>query len=390
MIVLIPSYEPGPYLVPLVNRILLSDPGIDVVVVDDGSGPAFEEVFADARLAGATVLQHDTNRGKGAALKTGFRFVVGHHPGRSVVTADADGQHTPQDIERIAAQVRLDAACGDPRLVLGVRTFGRDVPPRSRFGNAVARGLFRMAAGWRSTDTQTGLRGIPGRMLPWMLEVPGERFEYEITVLLRLRGAGLAARELPIQTVYLEHNASSHFRPILDSLRVTLPLLLFVGSSLLAFLVDTMALLAFAWLLAPLLGASLVVPVIAARLVSASTNYAVNRRFVFRRTGQPAGARSRARYAVLALSLLAANILLVEALTALALPLLAAKVVTELLLYATSYAAQRRLVFGMDQRKSRPQAARAAGIDSSLTRHSSRIAATPQLGEGKTPLERNR
>ena len=170
--------------------------------------------------------------------------------------------------------------------------------------------------------------------------MPGERFEYEQNVLLRSGRAGVATRELPIETVYLDANASSHFRPIVDSLRVVLPLALFAGSSLLAFAIDTVALL----VLTALTG-WLVPSIVAARVLSASVNFAVNRRLVFRPVhGRTAG--QALRYALLASALLASNVVWLEALTGLGVPLVAAKIATEGVLFVTGYGAQRTFVFG--------------------------------------------
>ena len=345
MILLIPAFEPGARLVPLVREVRERDADLDVLVVDDGSGPRFAAVFDEARRAGAIVVHHDTNRGKGAALKTGFREVIQRWPGEDVVTADADGQHTVTDILRIADALRDDAAVHRTGLVLGCRQFEGTVPLRSRLGNAVARRLFRAASGWSASDTQTGLRGIAAGMLPWLLTVPGERFEYETQMLLRLRGAGFDAREIAIETVYLDQNASSHFRPIVDSLRVTLPILLFAGSSFLAFLIDTAAVLVLSALLSPWLASWLVVSIVGARLLSASVNFVVNRRLVFRRRGRRDALRHAVRYGVLALALLASNVVWMQALTGLGVPLVVAKIVTEGVLFITSYQAQRRFVF---------------------------------------------
>nr|WP_315266349.1 glycosyltransferase [Microbacterium lemovicicum] len=349
MIILIPAYEPGEHLVPLVRDLLDQDPDVEVLIVDDGSGDAFEGRFAAAHRAGARVLAHPANRGKGAALKTGFRDIDERGSGDDVVTADADGQHTARDILRVADALRADSARGASVLVLGARGFRGGVPLRSRVGNAISRALFRVAAGWGASDTQTGLRGIPVGMLPWLRQVPGERFEYEIEMLLRLGRAGFAAREIRIETVYLAQNASSHFRPLVDSLRVTLPLLLFAASSLLAFLVDTVALL----ILQALTG-SLLASIVGARLVSASVNFAVNRRIVFRGPRRTRVSTQAARYAGLAALLLASNVVWMEALTGAGLPLLLAKAVTEAVLFVTSFQVQRRFVFGRSATAGRP------------------------------------
>lgn len=341
MIVLIPAYEPGQALPRLVAELRREHPLADVIIVDDGSGATYASVFDETRRAGATVLTHPANRGKGVALRTGIAHAVRAHPGAAVVTADADGQHTVADIGRVAHETGDAQRSGIPTLILGCRAFTGDVPLRSRAGNAVARGIFRLAAGWSLGDTQTGLRGIPADLLPWVAAQPGDRFEFEQNVLLRSRQAGVAVREVPIETVYLDHNASSHFRPLVDSVRVMLPLLLFAGSSLLGFLVDTVALL----VLSALTG--LLVPsIIAARVLSASVNFAVNRRLVFGRRGGSALPRQLGRYAVLAVALLATNIVWIEALTRIGTPLLAAKVVTEAVLFVIGFGVQRAFVFG--------------------------------------------
>jgi len=345
MIVLIPAYEPGARLEPVVAGLVDADPDLEVVVVDDGSGPEFTETFERVERRGATVLRHVHNRGKGAALKTGLDYVLTAHPGDDVVTADADGQHPVPDILRVADALREDIVVGTPTLVLGCRSFMGRVPARSRAGNALARGVFRLAAGWSLTDTQTGLRGIPSGLLEWVRAQPGERFEFEQNVLLRCRRDGVPTREVAIETVYLEGNASSHFRPVVDSARVALPLVMFAGSSLLAFAVDTVALL----VLNALTG--LLVPsIVAARVLSASVNFAVNRRMVFPgSTGSPAGrggATGQAlRYALLAVALLASNVVWLEALTEAGVPLVAAKIATEAVLFVTSYGVQRSFVF---------------------------------------------
>jgi putative flippase GtrA len=239
---------------------------------------------------------------------------------------------------RVAEALRTDGT--EETLVLGCRGFVGSVPARSRVGNSIARGVFRVAAGWALTDTQTGLRGIPARMLSWMRAQPGDRFEYEQNVLLRCRRDGWATRELRIETVYLADNASSHFRPLVDSLRIGVPLLLFTASSLLAFVVDSLALLLFT-----VLTGWLVPSIVAARMLSAAVNFLVNRRMVFRRRRAEGLGGQGASYALLALALLASNIVWMSLLTSLGVPLLAAKVVTELALFLTSYAVQTRFVF---------------------------------------------
>ncbi|WP_440709490.1 GtrA family protein [Herbiconiux sp. YIM B11900] len=369
MIVLIPAYEPDARLVEVVRELRAAAPGVSVLVVDDGSGPTFARVFGQARDAGAELIGYPVNHGKGYALKAGFAWVQAQHPHEAVVCADSDGQHRVADILRVAAEL-ADAVPGvvpgvvpgageapdasasgsvagsgsgsasGSTMVIGGRRFTGRVPLRSRLGNTVARGTFRLATGLEVGDTQTGLRGYPAGMLPWLREVKGERFEYELNALLGAGAAGYGIRELPIETVYLDHNASSHFRPVRDSLRVMRPFLRYAASSLAAFAIDlTMLAVLFA------ATGSLLLSVIGARLASASVNFVVNRQLVFRARRRRPVARDALRYAALAVVLLSASYGLLDLATGIGVPLLAAKLVTDTLLYLAGFLLQRRLVF---------------------------------------------
>lgn len=335
MIILIPAYEPDERLVRLAASIRAASDA-HVVVVDDGSGSDYRQVFDAARALGCTVIGHATNRGKGHALKEGFRYVALHHPGEDVVCADCDGQHTVVDIVRVAD--RLRSAHG--AMVLGERRFTGVVPARSRLGNAATGVLVRMATHLPVHDTQTGLRGYPASMLDWLQTVDGDRFEYELNLLLHATGAGYEVEEIGIETIYLDGNLSSHFRPVVDSVRVCAPLLRFSLSSLAAFGLDTVALLALHTLTGNLLAS-----VVGARVISSTVNFLTNRRLVFAHGQDKRIGAAAIQYWTLAVALLAASYGLLSALTHAGLPLLAAKVLTEATLFAVSYQVQRRLVF---------------------------------------------
>jgi putative flippase GtrA len=333
VIVLIPSYQPGSTLADVVRGLRLDAPRLRVVVVDDGSGPGYDAAFRAAVAEDAEVLRYTGNRGKGHALKTGLRHVLAHYPHEHVVTADSDGQHSTADILRVAERLEH----GDGGLVLGGRRFVGAVPVRSRFGNAVSRRVFQLASGCAVHDTQTGLRGLPAALLPRLLLVEGERFEYESAVLLDCASAGVGIDEIPIETIYLDQNASSHFRPVVDSLRVMRPLLAFALVSLLLDLVALEVLYA--------LTGSLLASVLGARAVSGIANFVANRRVVFRARGARTLGRDAARYLALALAVVAAGYGLLAALTALGVPLLAAKVLSETVLWVVGFQVQRRVVF---------------------------------------------
>jgi exopolysaccharide biosynthesis protein/putative flippase GtrA len=349
VIVLVPAYEPDARLVDLVDA-LSRVPEVDgIVVVDDGSGPDHREVFSAAEARGAEVVVSATNEGKGSALKHGFAWIAEHHPGHVVVCADCDGQHLPEDVVRVGR----DAAEQPDTIVLGVRRFTGRVPLKSRFGNNLTRALFAVSTGRRVSDTQTGLRAYHPSMLPWLAEVPGRRFEYELEVLLRSGDAGLSVKEVPIATVYLDGNESTHFRPVVDSLRVYAPLVRFCASSVSAFLVDVVVLQ-----LLYLATDHLAVSVVGARVASSTFNFAVNRRFVF---GGADSTRSISamQYFSLVLAILFANYWSMHLwYIVVGLPLLVAKVVTELALFTVSYQVQKRFIFRRGREASTTEARR--------------------------------
>lgn len=328
---LIPAYEPDDRLVDLVSALGERHPFGTVVVVDDGSGPRYQEVFDAARGAGAEVVTAVTNRGKGHALRSGLDYIATHHPGEDVVCADCDGQHSPTDIGRVADAVGHG-------IVLGSRQFESSVPLRSRFGNTMTRNVFELATGHRIHDTQTGLRGYPAELLPWLQTIPGDRFEYELEVLLRAEREDVPVTEIPIATIYEEHH-SSHFRSIRDSIRVYVPFLKFSVSSILAFAVDVS--LFFAVMA---VSGNLLVAAVTARVISATVNFTANRRVVFAASGADRGPAA-CRYAALVVSLLAVNYLVLRSLTSAGLGIAPAKFATEALLFGLSYQLQRRIVF---------------------------------------------
>lgn len=331
--VLIPAYQPDGRLPGLVGDLVRELPGCRVLVVDDGSGPQYAQVFREASAHGAEVVGHKSNRGKGVALRTGLAQAAELWPQADVVCADADGQHRPADIAAVARRVHATG-----HMTLGVRRLTGPVPLRSRIGNAITALAFRLATGWRLGDTQTGLRGYPAEQTAWLAEVPGDRYEWELSALLRAHKLGLEVEEVEIATVYEPGNASSHFRPLRDSARIYAPLLGFVGASLASFGIDWVGVVAL-----HLLTGNLLASVVGARLISGTANFFMNRH-VFR-AAPGTVCRTAVRYVVLALVLLAAGYVLLRALTGIGVALWLAKPIGDGVLYAVSYLAQRRTVF---------------------------------------------
>src|SRR5436853_5248687 len=272
VVIVIPAFEPDPSLADLVGALL--DAGCQaIVVVNDGSGPEFAaRCQALAASPCVHVVHHAINLGKGAALKTGMNDALVRFPACGIVTADADGQHHPRDILQVAARLR-----GNPdALILGARTFASGVPLRSRLGNSVTRVLMNLLVGQKLSDTQSGLRGVPNALIPHLLRIPASGYDFELDMLMACKHQSCRVLEEPIRTIYLRRNESSHFDPILDSMRIYLVLFRFSLLALLTAVLDNSV-----FVLAYSLTGSIAKSQIAARFLAMIFNYFGAHRAVF-------------------------------------------------------------------------------------------------------------
>jgi putative flippase GtrA len=340
-IVLIPAYCPSGKLTELVRD--ADEAGLQCLIINDGSGKDYDSVFNE--LAGhAVILHHEQNRGKGAALKTGMRWISEHEPDSIVICADADGQHLIEDIRRCA-----EAAEREPEhFILGVRSFEKkNMPARSWYGNKITETVFRLTSGVHIRDTQSGLRAFHAGMIPMLAEAYGERYEYEMNQLLVCARKGIQMIQIPIETVYEGNNEGSHFHVIRDSVRIYSEILKFSLSSLASFVLDTAMFAVLNMLFS--FSTGMAAANILARICSASFNYEVNRSAVFRDSSKRSS--SFLRYVMLAGVILILNTCLLYGLNAAGLSALPAKIMTEMILFIFSYIAQNRYVFNHSQRK---------------------------------------
>ena len=297
--VIIPAYKPDVKLLTLIDE-LTSSGFPDVIVVDDGGGGDFAPIFEEVeKRPGCTVLTHELNRGKGAALRTALTYFAEAKKGyKCAVTADADGQHTPEDIKACALK-----ALETGHVVLGARNFSESgIPKRSLFGNRITSAVFRLFFGMKVSDTQTGLRAFPAEYVPDVLSAKGDRYEYETNVLLLLKKRDIPYEEQSIKTLYIDGNKSSHFRAVRDSIRIYSTILKYIASSLASSLVDNLLFLLINLLFGikdNMLGTFLAY--IAARTVAALLNYIVNKNAVF---GKEKSSHAILRYLALAIPLM--------------------------------------------------------------------------------------
>lgn len=353
--IIIPALNPGESLWGYVER-LKSRISACIVVIDDGSNKKCSQVFSElSEKHGCTVLHHCVNRGKGRALKTGFCYVKNHCGDNCrIVTVDCDGQHRVEDVARVLQTLEENPGT----FVLGERNFSTEgVPFRSRWGNISVSLMFWLTCGKWLRDTQTGLRAFDKSLLNLMIETTGERFDYEMQMLVMCAKEKVRFCTVDIATIYENGNKGSHFRPVRDSVSVLATLLgnllKFLMSSLFSAGVDIFLF----WLLTAVIPESFFYPefqriaaaTLTARLVSAGVNYLINRSLVFRSSGR---FMSLVRYISLCVGIGAVSAFFVTLLSdVLPISPTLAKVICDTALFFVSYLFQRFWVFGKEGRK---------------------------------------
>lgn len=342
-VVIIPAYKPDERLIGIVDQLWTY--GFRIIVVDDGSGEDYLDIFN--RISDVCILlRHEENRGKGAAIKTALDYVNREIWGSTLIgVIDCDGQHLPEDLVKLF----VHGENSERLMILGVRNVGKDMPLKSRLGNTITRKVFKLLSGVSISDTQTGMRVFTSDLVKKLLTVEGERYEYEMNVLMFLAREGIDIEEVPINTIYQDkENSTSHFRAVWDSILIYKDLLKFMLSSFSSFVLDYL-LFAFFMLCLPhtamfVLGANIL-----ARLVSAFYNYCMNCYFVFHKEKK---VQTAMQYFELAAFILVMNNMILEVLTQIMhVPVYPAKILTECTLFFVSWMVQNFLIFPRDPEK---------------------------------------
>lgn len=345
--IVIPAYEPDENLIILCNK-LIDNKLNDIVVVDDGSGSEYQAIFTEVQaIKGVTLLVHEVNRGKGRALKTAFEYLTKDEEVVGCVTADSDGQHSVTDIMKC-----IDALKANPTaLILGCRNFDEDnVPNRSKIGNKFTRTICKLMTGVDVSDTQTGLRAIPADYMVELINTAGERFEFETNMLIDAKKR-MPILEVPIETIYeSKTDHKSHYNTVKDSFRISLIFgrifFKFVLSSGTSCILD----LGIFTLLCAMLRDSGIIAYVAvstviARVVSATYNYLINYKLVFK--SKEKASASFAKYALLAIIQMSLSALLVTGGVMLLSPLpeVVIKLIVDTILFFISYRVQQTYIF---------------------------------------------
>lgn len=349
--IVIPAYEPDDRLIDLLDQINTNKIGI-VILVDDGSGEKFRKIFEEAekriKATGGCLLKHSVNMGKGKALKTAFSYIIENYPAAvGAVTADSDGQHTVECIQKVSENLMNYPN----NLILGVRTFdGEDIPWKSRFGNKLTEKIFSYVAGIHVSDTQTGLRGIPMQFMKELIHMEGDRFEFEMRMLLECAGR-YNVTEVPIQTIYdSKENHQTHFNPVSDSLKIYRILggkfVKYIISSFSASIIDLLMFSIFCFGLKnryPEMYVALAT--MSARAISATYNYIINYKIVFK--SRESVGMSGMKYIILAIAQMCISALLVTLFVKFVpiVPEVIEKVIVDTGLFFLSYYIQQKYVF---------------------------------------------
>lgn len=335
IVVVIPAYEPGEKLGGIVDS-LISQGFLKMVVVNDGSSKDKDYIFDCLEKKGAMVLKHEINRGKGEALKTAFKHATKFYAdAEQIVTVDADGQHLPADVTKICGIAGQDSK----KLYLGVREFKGKVPFRSMFGNVITKYIFAFIMKKKLKDTQTGLRVMPLALIPDLLDIKSSRYEFEMEMLQVAITKNMPIEQVPIATVYEKNNASSHFDPLVDSLKIYVVLFRYSLVSFASFLADYFLFLFFYNLFRDIFIASF-----SARILAVSLNFILVRNNVFR--SKKNTLKSLTKYVILAgINPLISGGIIFGLNNFFHIPVYIAKIIAESLLFIFNFAAQKKFIF---------------------------------------------
>jgi glycosyltransferase involved in cell wall biosynthesis len=335
---LIPAYQPNEKLIQLIRSVRKLHPEQHIIVVDDGSDADKSSIFSKIGDLKVELLRHTRNQGKGQALKTGFKhWLASRSPtALGIITADADGQHLPKDILNIA-----DVFMQNPtNLYLGVRQFNKTSAPwRSRFGNKLTKLVLHVFTHIPLQDTQTGLRAIPRKLIKnILLNSKTSGYDFELEMLLTAEENRITIQQIPITTVYIDNNKSSHFNPLIDSIKIYFVFIRFAAISLLSAAIDFTLFSSIYWL-----KKNIFLAVLVGRVLSASFNFKLNHHLTFKSKNKLLPAAIKYTSLAIFLGLIAYS--LIKFIHGFGINVYSSKILAEIALFILSFTIQRFFIF---------------------------------------------
>ena len=333
--VVIPSYKPDNRLLDLINNLINEDIQ-NIIIVRDGCSSEYDYIYNVIKNNPKCILVvHEKNQGKGRAIKSGIKaYLEKGSFNTGFVLADADGQHLPKDIVKVIKELESNPES----LVIGARSFDKDVPFRSKFGNLVSRYLFSFLLNRKISDTQSGLRGMPHKYLELFSKLEGEKYEFETNVLVETKKSDIDIKEVPIDTVYLENNKSSHFNPLIDSFKIYWILIKYSMSSIVSFAIDYGL-----FFLIHFLTGNLALSSYGSRAISLSFNYQANKNIVFKYKEKSSFVFMK--YILLCLFSITISYLVIYYLKTIKINLMVSKLIVESILFFFNFYVQKRWIF---------------------------------------------
>lgn len=334
-IVVIPAYNPDDKLIKTIQEIKKFKIK-EIIVVNDGSTKKSDIIFNMIKNE-VTLLSHTRNSGKGVAIKTALKYIKQKGIKDKILIMDADGQHKIQGGIRLLNELNLDTK----ELILGTRNFKENIPLRSKIGNIITKYSFKLFSGKLIKDTQTGLRAFGSNLIDELINIEGNRYEYETNMLLQCIKNNVKIKEVDIKTIYIDKNSSSHFRVVIDSIKIYATLILFAGSSFFSFLIDYISFLIIFGLCK-----NLVIANIVARIISGSFNFYLNSKVVFKQN--IIKCKQIMQYVLLAAIIIILNTQILSFINENLQNIFIAKIITETILFLLNYTIQKLIVFGKE------------------------------------------
>ena len=339
-VILIPAYNPDDKLIKLIDDLI--NLKMPIIVVNDGSEKCYDYIFSCIKNKNQVeVINHEKNKGKGVAIKTGIKYIISnYYECIGIITADSDGQHLTKDIKKISTSIIQNPNS----LILGVRNFNKNnIPLRSKLGNRVTSFIFYLSTHKKCNDTQTGLRGISRKLFDKCLNIQGDRYEYEMNMLMEFARDNINFIYENINTIYINRNKSSHFNPIKDSIKIYFNILKFSLSSLMSSMVDIGIFTGFIYFLDINITYKILIATIFSRIISGTFNFIINKLWVFSSKNEIV--RQGSKYILLFIIVMICSYLGVAFLSFLPIPIIVIKIMVDGVLFVLSYKIQNKFIF---------------------------------------------